>query len=123
MIELRPGRAFDVKGVGRRIGAKIALAGGGDEPGHAVAFRTRRENAMGSLGRHAFFQERLQPVGLAIQQANFHHVVMKEVVREAANVQLEQFNPLLDAHLGELVGRRAANSRPAWCKASSFCCC
>ena len=40
-----------------------------------------------------------------IEQANLDHVVVQQVVREAANIVLEQLDAFLDAHVGQLVGR------------------
>ena len=62
--------------------------------------------------RHAFFQERLQLAGLPVEQADLDHVVVQQVVREAADVQLEQLDALLDAHLGQLIRGQGGQLRP-----------
>ena len=57
---------------------EIAFAGGGDIAGDAVGLFAGVEDAVGRLGRHALGQQRLQPAGRLIEQANFDHVVMQQ---------------------------------------------
>ena len=47
-------------------------------------------------------QEKLQPSRLLVQDADLDHVVMQQIAGELADVDLEQFDALGRAHLGEL---------------------
>ena len=101
----RARRPFNKVRIGCRIRAEIALAGGRHITGDSIALGARKEDAFSGLGRHALVQERLQPAGLGIQKTNLDDIIMQEVMRETADVELQQLDTLLDAHVGQLVGR------------------
>ena len=86
--------------------AKIALARGGHETGHAVVLRLGIEHAGGGFRRHPLLHQGLQPAGLLIQEANLHHVEMEQVLGVVENVRLEQLDPLLDGHVGQFFRRQ-----------------
>ena len=84
--------ALQVERVFGRVFAQIALAGGGHEAGHAVVLRLGVEHAAGGLGLHAHRQQRLQPAGLLVQQADLDHVELQQVLGEVQDVRLQQFD-------------------------------
>ena len=71
---LAPLTAFQVQRVGGRVFAQVALAGGGDEAGHAVVLRLGEQVAVGGLGHHAHGQQRFELAGLGVEQANLDDV-------------------------------------------------
>ena len=82
----RPGGAGQVERVGGRVGAEVALAGGGDEAGDAVALGQGEQDAAGGLGRHALLQQRVEPAAVGVEQADLDDLVVQQVARQAADV-------------------------------------
>ena len=98
---------FEVERIDGRVGAQVALAGGGHEAGDAVALLPGEEHAFGRL------LQSCPPPGAApvrrfrAEEANFDDVVMQQVLGEPANILLEQLDAFLDAHLGQLFDLQA----------------
>ena len=102
------GGAFQVEGIGGGVRAQVALPRRRHEPGDAVAFPLGKEDALGRSGRHPFVHQRHQPGGLGLEQTNLDDVVVQQVVRETPDILLEQRHPLLNAHLGKLIGSQVS---------------
>ena len=103
---LRPADAFEEQRVFGRVLAKVALAGGGHETGHAVALGQREQVAHCRVGVQAHGQERLQAVGLAVQEADLGHFEVQQVLGEVDDVRLEKLDPVADRHLEDFFRRQ-----------------
>ena len=102
---LAPLHAEQIERILGRVFAEIALAGGGDEPRHAVVLRLGIQHAIGGrFGSMPDRQQRLEPPRLLIEQANLHDVELQQVFRVMQDVRFEQLDPFLDRHVREFVG-------------------
>ena len=103
--ELRdPAAPFEVERVLRRVGTDVAHAGRRHEARHAVALLAGVQLAIGRQGRHPLGQQRDQPVGRPVQQADLDEIEPEQVLHVPGDVVLQQVGPLLDPHLGQLFG-------------------
>src|SRR5579871_697054 len=100
----RPGRSFEEEGIGRRIRTEVAFSRCGHKTCDAIPFRLGVKDAAGSTRSHPFLEERLQPARLRVEQANFDDIVVEQIMREPADVELEHFNSFFHAHLRKLIG-------------------
>ena len=101
---LGPADAFQEQRVLGRVLAKVTLAGGRHEARDAVALREGKKLASRRGGIHAYGQQRLQAVRLPVQEANFRHFKVQEILGEVDDVRLQKLDPVADRHLEDFLG-------------------
>ena len=108
------GGAFEVERIFARVFAQVALAGGGDEAGDAVAGRLGAELAIGRLGGHADGEHGLEDSRLRVEQANFDDVEMQHILRAVQDVGSSSSIRSSTDIFATSSGVRSASSMPAW---------
>ena len=100
----RPFEGFQVHRIDGGVPAQVAHAVGGDITGYSVTFGAGHQPSIGGDLIDPHRQERDQVAGGLLEQTNFDHIDIEDVLGVVADIVLEQIDPLIDIHREDFVG-------------------